>query len=272
MIKPQAKKKKATGQSAKPSLPKTVANRKSLKEKMRIQTRVVAPTVPEIPNESTVKTNLLRVMGDLRHEVSKSDESYRGAIRSWIARGCAVASFLEKNERHWERFCNSGIRKYRSRTPKPKKPDEALRFVFLWILGPGKLNEKRASKWYRAVGPLLKTGVLPAEIADAIEEAGGIEALAQKHAKHQEKVTSKGETTPPKRHSLSKEVDKGDAKHGEVANKNSTLLLEATLKGRGTRFKSLPASSIARLSVKIVAVGDTTRITILDAKLVTTPT
>lgn len=249
----QAQKKKAPEQSAKCGVQKPVATRKSRKAKKGTPAQAIVTPASEriLPNASTLKTDFFAVLDDLRRDVKKSEEGHRRAIRSAIARGCAVACFLEKHIWHWRKFCNANMWKSRNRKPDPKKPSQALRFVLLWM----SKEKKRASKWYCAVGPLMKMGVGPADIPKAIKRAGGIEALARRNAKEKSSRRSENIPTLPATHmpTVSKAtadnavVLKGPLRQGGIG-----ITLKATLEGEGESLLSLPIGSQPLLKIKIL--------------------
>lgn len=197
-------------------------------------------------------------------------ETNRVLVRRVIAKGCAVAAFLETNEVDWRAFCEDEIWSARKSRPNPARPDRALRYVLLRIAG---LNApKVASKWYKAVQPLVARGVDPTDLPAAIEDGGGIERLAREHAKRKKcKLPPRGLTKNPAR-AAAKMARGGEVERGLVGKKSAFVNIYASLEKNGENLLGIPMHAYANLKVQLRGhEGRELEIAILEATQIEAP-
>lgn len=218
--------------------------------------------------ERGAEKEIVRLHKSLRETI----QAYRQGLRRIIASGCAVAAFLEANDEAWSAFCSHRIWKGRTPKPDPQKSDQALRFVLLRISGLRKAGIKRASKWHKAVRPLVERGVSPKDIPRAIKEGGGIESLARRSAQAR-KSKSTTRTAPEKKLPAATKKTKGEAIRLGPAAENPTFVdLRAKLVEEGKKFLSLPMDACARLTILMRGgEGSEFKIAILDVKRIPPP-
>ncbi len=207
----------------------------------------------------------------LQKSLLEALHGYRQEQRWIIASACAVAAFLELHEEAWASFCDHQVWKGRTLKPHPQKSDQALRFVLLRISGLNKGGAKRASKWYRAVQPLVESGVAPKDIPTALKKGGGIEALARRNAKARKSKSTRG--APAKKLLTAPKKTEGEAiKHGPTAKSSTFVDLRAKLVEQGEEFFSLPKGAHANLSIVMQgSKGSKFDISILDVKRIKPP-
>lgn len=203
-----------------------------------------------VPNNVALDEDFKMEIERLRKGYVWMLRGYRAGVIQVIAGACAVAVYLEGNDAAWSQFCEHEVWRARTRKPNSAKPEEALRFVLLWIT----IDSKRASKWYNAVQPLHASGVKPENIADRIHKAGGIEMLAQANA------------TAKKSQSRAKTAESGAIKREPAAKKATLLKLRAHLQEEAKGFLDLETGALANLVVKIGRKGSQPEITILEAE------
>jgi len=145
--------------------------------------------------------------------------------------------------------------------------------VLLRVSGPGVEAEKRASKWFRAVKPLVDQGVKPSEIPNEIEEGGGIEELARESARRRKEGRSAERTAPAKKMLVAAKKKKGAAiRRGPAANSSPFVNLRAKLVEDGKEFLGLPMDACARLTIRMRgSEGSKFEIAILDVKRIPPP-
>lgn len=121
---------------------------------------------------------------DIAQCMEKMDTGYNEELYRQLSRNCLAANQLKADDRSWETFIKS---KFWDDMPqhRPAKEDrpKALRFTLLrTVTGYTRRGMQRASKIFRALNPLLISGIDPKNISDAIKSGGGIEALAVDNA------------------------------------------------------------------------------------------
>jgi hypothetical protein len=196
---------------------------------------------------------------------------YRQGLRRIIASGCVVAAFLEANDEAWSAFCSHRIWKGRTPKPDPQESDQALRFVLLRISGLSKAGIKRASKWHKAVRPLVERGVSPKDIPRAIKEGGGIESLARRSAQAR-KSKSTTRTAPEKKLPAGKKKKGAAIRRGPATEIPTFVDLRARLVEDGKEFLGLPMDACARLTIRMRgSEGSKFEIAILDVKRIPPP-
>lgn len=119
----------------------------------------------------------------IRSAMSTIRAEYRAGLRLELAKVYRVARYLRRTPDAWAAFCED--RHWESSPNKPTDRDRssALRYVLKRVVGGSEaLKNKRVSKYFCALQPLLDMGVASARIPDVIKSRGGIEALARAHA------------------------------------------------------------------------------------------
>ncbi|MGJ0503855.1 MAG: hypothetical protein ACR65X_08950 [Methylocystis sp.] len=224
-------------------------------------TPVIAPQM-EAASKKDIEAEIVR----LHNRLQGVYRFNRDVVRQIISDGCAVAACFEGNESAWKAFCEDEIWSGRPRGPKPDRSGQALRFVLLRITG---LNAaKLASKWYKAVQPLVAKGVEPKDMPAAIEDGGGIERLAREHAKRKKfKLSKRGLTKNPAR-AAAKTARGEEVQRG----KRTSVNIHASLEKDGARVFGLPMGSYASLKVHMQGrEGPDLEIAILDARQIDYP-
>jgi hypothetical protein len=229
-----------------------------------VKKRATPFVAPEI--ESGSKGNLEAEIVRLHNCFRAACVTNRATMRRVIGKGCAVAVCLESDESAWKAFCDDEIWSARKGKPNPAKPDKALRFVLLRIAG---LNAaKLASKWYKAVQPLVASGVKPQDIPAAIMKGGGIERLARAHAKRKKFKLPKGGLTKNPARAAAKTARGEEVQRG----KRTSVNIHASLEKDGARVFGLPMGSYASLKVHMQGrEGPDLEIAILDARQIDYP-
>ncbi len=223
------------------------------------------------PREEDLERDTEKVIVRLHKSLLRALHGYRQEQRQIIASGCAVAAFLESHEEAWSDFCDHQVWKERTLKPHPQKSDQALRFVLLRISGLSKGGAKRASKWHKAIQPLVESGVEPKDMPAAIKREGGIEALARRNAKARKSKSTRG--APAKKLLTAPKKTEGEAiKHGPTAKSSTFVDLRAKLVEEGEEFFSLPKGAHANLSIVMQgSKGSKFDISILDVKRIKPP-
>lgn len=119
----------------------------------------------------------------IRSAMSTIRAEYRAGLRLELAKAYRLAEYLRRTPDAWAAFCED--RHWDSSPSKPADRDRsnALRYVLKRVVGGSEsLKNKRVSKYFRALQPLLESGVAASHIPDVIKGSGGIEALARAHA------------------------------------------------------------------------------------------
>jgi hypothetical protein len=234
-------------------------------------------------HEASNKGELLQIIGeqlskDSEAAINRAHETYkrlstafREVLWNYVAAGCLIAVFLEADEDAWSAFCSNRIWDGRKARPNSQKPDQALRFVLLRISGLSKEGAKRASKWYKAVQPLVAGGVEPEDIYAAIKKGGGIEALARRNAQPR-KSKLRAAAGVNKLLAANKNT-KGNSIRHEPATKSPTFVdLRAKLVEEGEMFLSLRKGALAQLTILMQpSEGFNYDISILDVTRVKPP-
>lgn len=141
---------------------------------------------PQGQGASTIKE-----LEGIRTKLAEAKRNYFAALHQRIAEICNLGLKLEDDEERWSIFCqNPYWEKMERGRPTDRHRHEAVRFAFKFVCG--RRNQKSASLYWRAVGPLLKDGHQPNELPQLIREASfenpkggkivGLRALAQSHA------------------------------------------------------------------------------------------
>jgi hypothetical protein len=225
---------------------------KSLEAKLHFRAPMEWKNLPQIamPCDAALEEDFKTEIERLRQGYVGMMRGYRDALIQVIAGACAVAEYLEGNNSAWNQFCEQEIWRVRGRKPKSDRPEEALRFVLLWINS----DPKRASKWYNAVQPLYASGVKPAKMASCIRRAGGIEMLAQENAEAK------------KSPSRAKNAESGVIKREPLTKKANFVKLRAHLQKKAKGFPDFETGIFANLLVKIGRKGPEIEITIFEAE------
>lgn len=225
---------------------------KSLEANLHFRAPLEWKNLPQIamPCDAALEEDFKTEIERLRQGYVGMMRGYRDALIQVIAGACAVAEYLERNNSAWSQFCEQEIWRLRPRKPKSDKPEEALRFVLLWINS----DSKRASKWYKAVQPLYAKGVKPAKMANCIRRAGGIEMLAQENA------------TSKKSSSRAKTTGGGLVKRGPPPRKANSVRIRALLQRQAKGFPDFETGTFANLLVRIGRKGSELEITIFEAE------
>jgi hypothetical protein len=109
---------------------------------------------------------------------------YQEKQRQAVAQCSAIAQFLAEDRAAWRRFCRLPLWDGYARAPDSTDSSESLRYVLLYAIGEtDDAAQKKASKLYLAVTPLLEEGVAPTEIPNVVEERGGFGRLAAANVK-----------------------------------------------------------------------------------------
>ncbi|WP_292532182.1 hypothetical protein [Methylocystis sp.] len=233
-----------------------------------VKKRVMALIAPQInaASERDVEAEIVC----LHNCFQAACETKRVIMRRVIGKGCAVAAYLESNESAWRAFCDDEIWSARKSKPNPAKPDKALRYVLLRIAG---LNApKVASKWFKAVQPLVARGVDPTEMPAAIEDGGGIERLARAQAKRKKSIITQGGLTKNPARAAAKMARSGEVERGLVGKKPAFVNICASMEENGASILGLPMDSYASLTVQLRGrEGPELEIAILDARQIDYP-
>jgi hypothetical protein len=133
----------------------------------------IGPNIDEVRHLKEVEPALQAIIKGFRD----ADKKFREATHHECARACGIAGFLVATNLAWRRFVDSDKWK-KGKRPKLSDQDEALRWVLIRAMGPG----KKASKYFCALEKFVHDKVPVSEIPDLLKEEG-IEKRAKARAK-----------------------------------------------------------------------------------------
>ena len=124
-----------------------------------------------------------RTFREIRTRVFEIEEERSEKLRIELAKLADLAQFLEQHEPSWIEFCRAKIWKSKSARARPKleKPSDALRFLVHELCARIEDRHRRKNRvhlYLSSLRELRAQKVRPAQMPDAIRDAGGIGKLS----------------------------------------------------------------------------------------------
>ncbi|ARM10853.1 hypothetical protein Bra5_CH00578 [Rhizobium phaseoli Brasil 5] len=128
---------------------------------------------------SSDKQNYAQELLQLRNLRIEKRKAHRKALRDGLVRTCEIGEALSKDISAWKHFIAADWGKLKP--PKEHERSDAIRWAIKFWVGEGKGNDKKASFYFRAVGPLW-TRMRSAKKVRAEIKRMGLRKLHDRHA------------------------------------------------------------------------------------------
>ncbi|TBA50481.1 hypothetical protein [Rhizobium ruizarguesonis] len=151
-----------------------------------ISTRKSTPTTAQ---PSSDKQNFAQELLQLRSLRIEKRKAHRKALRDGLIRTCEIGEALSNSPSAWKQFIAADWGKLRP--PKEGERSDAIRWAIKFWVGEGIGNDKKASFYFRAVGPLWKK-TRSAEKVKAEMKNVGLRGLHDRHARTAIKAAVRG--------------------------------------------------------------------------------
>ncbi|MCW1754950.1 hypothetical protein, partial [Rhizobium acaciae] len=128
---------------------------------------------------SSDKQNFAQELLQLRSLRIQKRKAHRKALRDGLVRTCEIGEALSNSSSAWKQFVAADWGKLRP--PKEGESSDAIRWAIKFWVGEGKGNDKKASFYFRAVGPLWKRTRSAQKVKAEIKRVG-LRGLHDLHA------------------------------------------------------------------------------------------
>jgi len=121
----------------------------------------------------------VKLLQGIQSKMGGLDQAHRAQLALQLAKVFAIARILAEDKDAFVDVCNDGAWEDNPKLrPKPDRQGTALKVSLRLAIGFEPSATKKVSKYHAALAPLFSRGVKPANVPKAIEEGGGIEAMA----------------------------------------------------------------------------------------------
>ncbi|TAX37041.1 hypothetical protein [Rhizobium leguminosarum] len=136
-------------------------------------------STPPTSQPSSDKQNFAQELLQLRSLRIAKRKAHRKALRDGLVRTCEIGEALSNSSSAWKNFIAADWGKLRP--PKEGERSDAIRWAIKFWVGEGKGNDKKASFYFRAVGPLWQRTPSAQKVRAEIKRVG-LRGLHDMHA------------------------------------------------------------------------------------------